>query len=255
MTSIVTICERWPIVLEDPKPGHEEWFADWILKAPHKRAPTLTAAWFVYNALVDIIPPNEVQSVVEYFGGIGAHALIIENVYSPNYHRVSEYSKEAVQHLERTLSAMPPFDVRLADAYVPSLDWEGFPDLVSLDFGDLTAWKTKKRSDLHRGLLDRVFAREPRAVVITDVAARYLHLHRNRYESLLGPGSCESYGSYLVAFTNRLRALYGYKLAVGCYRKSWSSVWALVPENTMIPDSPGLGWNETPDSPIGIEVL
>lgn len=254
MTAIVSVCEKWAIRLEEPAPDHEEWFADWILKAPHKRAPTLTAAWHVYHSLASLVPPDEVNTVVEYFGGVGGHALIIEDVYAPRYHRVSEYSREAVEHLERTFDSQPSISVHLADAYVPSQDWEGSPDLVSLDFGDLTAWKTRE-GEPHRALLDRVFAKEPKAVVFTDVAARYMHLHRSRYESLLGPGTCESYGSYLRAFTDRLRALYGYRLATGRYRQRWSSVWALVPEETLPPNPGLLGWRETPDLPVGLEVF
>lgn len=235
------ICERWDMEIAVPATEHNEWFLDWVLRAPTKAGVHLTAGWHAYQSLLRVYGPGDIYDAVEYFGGMGAQALMIQHLFDPSQHTVMDYAPEAALHMRTVLPDW--VEVRQADAYHSFVR----ADLVGLDFGDLTAWKTRD-GEPHRVLMDRVFAAEPKAVVLTDIACRYLHLHQKRYETLLGPDTCGSYGTYLRALLARIEALYGYSLVAGFWDR-WSTVMALVPSDKVT--GPG-ELVETPESPRGL---
>lgn len=230
----LTICERWNMTVADP---NESWFLEWALRSPKDAGIHLTAGLKCYEMAADL----DIYSAVEYFGGIGAQSLMIQDLFRPEDHVVMDYSPEAARHLAR-LGGKWVSD--WADSYEPRNYRTA--DLVGLDFGDLTVWKTRE-GEKHRELMNRVFDGEPQAVVLTDVACRYLHLHRERYETLLGAGTCATYPSYLDALADRLEALYGYVMVGGFYHR-WSTVM------TLVPDGPRGVFVPTPESPIGLQV-
>jgi hypothetical protein len=228
------ICEQWSMELPEPVPG-DPWFVDWALRSPKQAGQHLTAGFHAYTEIKDI----QVETAVEYFGGIGAQALMIESIFAPKQHLVMDWSIEATAHLKNLgLNALQ------ADSYRPRNTVKA--DLVGLDFGDLTVWKTRQGD--HAELLDRVFLLEPKAVVLTDVAGPHLHLHRERYEALLGSGSCVDYPTYLQAFADLIAERWGYELQAGFYHR-WSTVMALVPQRTTGKFEP------TPATPVGLELL
>jgi hypothetical protein len=244
---VANICERWGMTLR-PEVTSDEWFLDWVLRSPKEAGHHLTAGWLAYSSLKNVYTDDAIQTVTEYFGGMGAQSLMIQELFFPDAHTVGDYSAQAVDHLRRELPEA--VTVRQHDAYGPEPDPPMFADLVGLDFGDLTAWKTRDGQP-HRKLLDRVFEKDPMAVVFTDISCRYLHLHRERYESLLGAGTCDTYPHYLEALLNRFQLLYGYTLCAGYYDR-WSAVMALVPDGYE-PEDAHL-W-PTPAEPVGLELL
>lgn len=229
--------------IEGPTPGRNEWFLDYVLRSPKEAGKHLTAGWMAMNSLKEIYRGDEIKTCWETFGGMGAQALMAERLFNLRSHFVGEYSQDAVDHLQTVLPQK--VTVRLEDAYKSN----PASDLILLDFGDLTAWKTRD-GEPHRLLLDRVFMKDPQAVVFTDIACRYLHLHKQRYESLLGSGSCESYETYLHALLGRLEGLYGYSLVAG-YMDRWSTVMALVPSDF----EPDGQLHLTPEFPKGLELM
>lgn len=216
LTDTIRVFDKWDIEL--PEPSANPWFLDWYLRSPGEVHKHLRAGWIAYQSISSL----EVNSATEYFGGIGAQSRMIQELWSPERHYVFDYNKDAAEHLRNTLP--PPIVAWQADSYDPASFRPA--DLVGLDFGDLTVWRTRD-GELHRQLLDRVFASEPQAVVLTDIAGPRLHLQRERYETLLGEGTCGSYESYLHALLVRLEALYGYTCAGGAYHR-WSAVMALT---------------------------
>lgn len=244
MTIIANIVEKFVMEIEEPEEGHEEWFLDWVLRSPRNAGRHLTAGWLGLNRLAQFYRNNEIRSCEEWFGGMGAQALMANYLFDLRIHSVGEFSHDAVSHLRRVL---PPYTAFYRDAYDRTQP-VNVMDLQILDFGDLTAWKTRD-GEKHRELLDAVFATSPKAVLLTDIACRYLHLHRERYETLLGAGTCGSYEDYLHAFQLRLQALYGYTPVVTHWDR-WSAVMALVPEGS----APG-PLVPTPDSPVGLELF
>jgi hypothetical protein len=235
----LTICERWTQYVEPPT---EKWFLDYVVRSPRDSGTHLTAGWHAYQTLLEETVIDDVHSAFEFFGGMGAQSLMIQHLFAPTQHSAMDNSEEAVAHI---LAHVPGVSAWQGDSYDPS--WEHRSDLVGLDFGDLTVWKTRE-GEKHRGLLDRVFQSRPGGVVLTDVACRYLHLHRERYETLLGAGTCATYPSYLDALADRLEELYGYVMVGGFYHR-WSTVMALAPEGKRVPFVP------TPASPVGLEVI
>lgn len=237
----LTICEKWTQYVEQPT---EKWFLDYVVRSPKDAGIHLTAGLLAYQAVDHAYPKrNSITTAVEYFGGMGAQSLMIQDLFDPVEHFAYDYSAEAVAHIKAQVPGVMALHVDSYDAtlHMPS-------DLVGLDFGDLTVWKTRE-GEQHRDLLDRVFAGEPKGVVLTDIACRYLHLHRERYENLLGAGSCATYETYLEALSDRLEALYGYVM-VGGFHHRWSTVMALVPAGV----SQRQAFVPTPASPVGLQV-
>lgn len=249
-TIIARICEKWIMDLEQPEGDHDEWFLDWVLRSPRQAGIHLTAGLCAYQAVREAYGPKGIRTVREYFGGMGAQSLMIEDLFQPSYHAVYDYSFEATQHLKRVLSAEVIVEQR--DSYEKPM-FRDSQDLVGLDFGDLTAWKVfVSTRHPHRALLDNVvFSAEPRAVVLTDIACRYLHLNRDKYEEALGAGTCDTYEDYLAAFAAKLESVYGYRLLAG-FSHRWSTVMALVPQDLL--ENPGV-IVPTPDRPVGLELF
>lgn len=236
----LTVLEKWTMYAQDPS---DKWFLDYVVRSPRQAGIHLTAGWHAYKAVADV--GIEADTAFEFFGGMGAQSLMIQELFHPTHHSVVDFSLEAVTHITKNIPAVAAWQ---GDSY--SAGWLHRSDLVGLDFGDLTVWKTRE-GEQHRNLLDRVFAGAPKAAVLTDIAAPHLHLHRERYETLLGPGSCASYPLYLEALADRLEILYGYRVLAGFYDR-WSTVMALVPgfSETNAPR-----FVPTPASPVGLTVI
>lgn len=236
------ICENWDMKLPDM--NGNEWFLNWVLRDPNQVSHHLTAGWMAWRALSLTYAADGASSAREYFGGIGAQSLMIEDLFDPDDHDVMDRAPAAVKHL---LSVLPVAQVYEADSYDPKNTEQA--DLVGLDFGDLTAWRTRP-GEKHYDLLDRVFTLEPAGVVLTDVAGPRLHLHKSRYESLLGKGTCIDYPTYLGALADRIEDLWGYSLVAGFWHR-WSTVMALVPTGA----APRGVFVPTPESPVGLVLL
>lgn len=243
MTKIL-VAEQWEMALPDPDPDNP-WYLDWTLKSMPSISRSVTTGWHAYRSLVGLQLP--IYSAREYFGGIGAQTLIIRDMFTTIAdHTVMDYAPGSAAHLRKVLP--DSVHVRQGDAYDRSTTFPA--DLVALDFGDMTVKKTDAGQP-HRALMDRVFHLNPRAVVVTDVAASRLHLHRKLYEGLLGDGACESYETYLRALMVRFQVLYGYVVVAGFYHRGAAKL-ALVPDDVL--DMPG-PISPTPESPVGLKLV
>lgn len=243
------VCEKFMMDIPDQVDG-DPWFLDWAARSPKQVSNHITAGYHAYAMVGAAYDPDvDIVTVREYFGGVGAQSLIIQDMFHPKAHRISDYSPASVKHLEGLMRSKRGVACIQADAY--DLSFFSHADLVGLDFGDLTVWKTRD-GEKHRKLLDRVFVNgRPKAVVLTDIAARYLHLHRERYETVLGAfGSCSSYEKYLEAFALRLQAIYGYQLVAG-FGDRWSTVMTFVPEEV---PTEQFGFQAIPEKPIGLTI-
>lgn len=257
-THIAHVAEQFTMNLEESAPGDEPWYIDWAIKNPGKISKSVTVGWYAYQSLLSVYDPQEITSCWEPFGGIGAQSLMIRGLFPDlRHHSVGEYTPQAVAHLKRVLPK--GVEVEEADAYDsrPHLPC----DLVALDFGDFTCWKTREGQQ-HRLMLDWVFDdprrarllgrddQDTKAVVLTDVAGPRLGLHRSRYEALLGTGSCADYPSYLVALADLLEEMYDYVMIAGFYHHGAAKM-AFVPKavgdrGVFVP---------APPSPVGLEIL
>lgn len=252
-THIAHIAEQFTMPLEESPPGAEPWYIDWAIKNPGKISKSVTVGWYAYQSLLSVYDAHEIRSAWEPFGGIGAQSLMIRGLFPDlAQHFVGEYTDRAVDHLRRVL----PAGVRVLrqDAYTSR---PKYADLVGLDFGDFTCWKTREGQP-HRALMDQVFGTAPyeepetvaKAVVLTDVAGPRLGLHRSRYEALLGTGTCADYPSYLDALADLLEETFGYTMIAGFYHHGAAKM-ALVPSDA---GDRGI-FVPAPPSPVGLEIF
>lgn len=233
----------------------EPWYLDWVLQKPKNFSLSITAGYHAYDSLLDVYNPENIGSALEYFGGIGAQSLIIQDLFQPVRHVVADYAEESAEMLRRVLRDTNAYVLR-QDAYAEdALDPNA--DLIGLDFGDLTCWKTREGLP-HRLLMDRVFGAYPKGVVLTDVAGPRLGLQRDRYETLLGVGRCGSYRDYLQALCEYLGDIYGYELQAGYYVNRVAKL-AFVPEGYRRPTRRAIGEHfplyPIPAEPVGLEVF
>lgn len=220
-------------------------FLHWALKETKAVSGHLTRSWHALDAIRKRYPNGEIQTAMEYFGGMGAHSLMVEEMFTPSHHWVNDFSAEAVAHLRANLPSS--IDVNEGDAYKKATFRQS--DLVVFDCGDLTIWKIRE-NELPRIALDRIFEARPKAVMITDIAAPYLHLQVQRYETILGEGTCKTYEGYLNALLDHFEREYGYVLLEGYWHR-WSAVMSLVPKEVetrgqLLP---------TPESPVGLQLF
>lgn len=247
----LSICERWLVPAPAVRAGRAPWFYDWARTRTAEVSAHLTAGYCAYRSLGLVYEPGEIVTAREYFGGLGAQSLMIQERFTPEEHTVLDLSPDAVHHLSDLLLTYfrhRPVRVHQADSYDPGTYRPA--DLVGLDFGDLTAWRLRP-GEAQRTLLDRVIAGKPKAVVLTDVAGPRLHLHRERYSQVLHtqPERIRSYAAYLEGLTDWMRAHYGYHPVRGYYHR-WSAVIAFVPE----PRATDSGLLQpVPDRPVGLE--
>lgn len=241
--SRAVICERWEMPLAEHG-GTSRWFVDWVRRDAKQASAHVTAGYCAYRALSLVYTPDDLRTAEEFFGGLGCQSLIVNGLWRPEQHTIHEQHPSGVEHLR---GLMPWADVWQSDSY--TVEPTG-ADLVGLDFGDLTAWRLRE-GQAHRRLLDAVFSRKPKAVVLTDIAGPRLHLHRERYGAVLGAESLPGYPTYLEALVRWFQTTYDYALVRGYWQK-WSTVLALVPAANFI----GLGaLNPVPEGPRGIEIV
>jgi hypothetical protein len=227
------ICERWPMQLSAPNgEDSEPWFIDWVLRQKGQASKHVTAGFHAYRSLLGM----EFTTASELFGGMGCQSLIIHHLFHPAVHYVQDSHPGACAHLEQL--GIPGLGVHNAD----SLTGAPLAELIGLDFGDLTIHRAKTD---YKPTLDIVFAAQPKAVVLTDIAGARLHLQKDRYEALMPFADCSTYAGYLQGLGTYLESTYGYGIRVCCYH-NWSAVMSLVPSpgNTII--------HPVPARPVGI---
>lgn len=116
----------------------------------------------------------QIESAVEYFGGVGIFSTIIQQVLHPSRHLVFELDADCVAQL-RTIEGL---QVAQGDAHETMGSVDG--DLVVLDFPVCTLRTVAEWP------LERIAALHPRYIVVSDTALRRLGLHRAMYSRLAG---------------------------------------------------------------------
>lgn len=236
----IRICEKWD--LPTPVAKHNEWFADWALRKPNEVSRHITMG---YHALQEV-RSLDIQSVYEPFGGIGAQALIIEDMWPTARHYIRDNSWSAVSYLAENLIPRPGLVVMHGSSYDPINFVKA--DLQVADVGDLTASRWTQKP--YEAFLEHTFSSGAKAVILTDIAGRLLHLHKSTYSRLLGQ-EITNYNEYLYAQGSLVEDRFGYT-AIKSFFHHWSSITVFVPfdeatgVHTLVPCPPG---------PRGLEIL
>lgn len=235
----VQIAEQWQMSIPEGVGGT---FGEWVFRSPKDSTRRIAASYMVYEDLAALNP--HIETAHEYFGGVGAQSLMIEHFFAPQRHTIWDRSPEAVEHLKRV---MPYADVSLVE---DSFVLHEPADLVALD-EVFTVWKTRHGQPF-RELMDEVFKSQPVAVELTENAATRLHLHRERYDQLLGSGASATYETYLEALEGYLEYEFGYGIATGYYYHGGAKMILMPAEEVVLPG----GFKPLPENHIqGVEVL
>lgn len=200
MLKTALICEKWNIVLDDQ--GKSGFFQYMEPNEISRRSAAME--WLLEDL------PHAIK-VVEYFGGVGVQSVIIQGLLKPKTHHIFELDEDCIRQLKMLYDGNPFITVALGDAKETMGTIEA--DLVMLDYHNMTAkhleeWETQ---------LTAVFAKKPRWVELTDIAARYLHLHRPLYSSILG-AEVTDIQSYIRGISCYLWRKYGYSISKAAYK-------------------------------------
>jgi hypothetical protein len=169
---------------------------------------------------------------------------MLEEIFPTARHTVRDFSLSAVRYMAENLPLREGLEILSGSTYEPNNFVTA--DVQVADVGDLTA--TRWNLAPYRSWLDHTFTSGAKAVVITDIAGRLLHLHRATYSGAL-ESPVETYEEYLEALEDMVFRRYGYKAVTTFYHR-WSAItvffldplWSIAP----IP---------CPATPIGLEIL
>lgn len=238
---MIRICEKWDMAT--PVAAHNEWFGDWLNRKPHEVSRHITMGW---HALQELRVLEDVASVHESFGGIGAQALMAEELWPTAQHTVNDFSLSAVKYMVQNLRMREGLEIRNVSSYDPKRFVRA--DVQIADVGDLTA--TRMNLPPYRAWLDHTFGSGAKAVVLTDIAGRLLHLHRETYSRVLGQ-PVETYEQYLGALGRMVLHRYGYAPTKTFYHR-WSAITVFLPK----PNYDVVHYlTQCPATPIGLEIV
>lgn len=196
MTTVATevlVCDRWPLTLRPGSGGHFAYL---------NTISSKNTACFL--ALLDGM--THVNSVVEYFGGVGLFATVVQQVLHPLLHRVYDLDGDCVAQLQ----SLPQISAAQGDAHALMGTVKG--DLQVLDFPVATI--------RHHGEWPwaAVFERRPRYVVFSDTALRRIGLHRALYSGIFGV-PVHSHEDYVRAYSRFMWDRYGYRVTMEAHHQ------------------------------------
>jgi hypothetical protein len=189
-------------------------FMYWAMQRPAFAQAHAARQLYVLNQL-NVMRPGKgsITTVNEFFGGVGIGSAIVQKLFQPTRHCVFEVDAQCLEHLQRQ-SFSPGLSVQYGDAVDTMLEC-GYADLMFCDFPkfnplDMSGWQAQ---------LDHVFGLRPKAVYLNDTSFWSRHLHQERYAGPLNKAALRSDGEYIMAYSEKMHADYGYAvLAVAIHR-------------------------------------
>jgi hypothetical protein len=243
MSLTALVCEKWKMDLHTPAgPPGEQWFLNWVMRKPKQSSVHVAAGWAAIKTARTHLASNPPQTAAEYFGGMGCWSIMLQHAFNLHTHNIIDSSALAVQHMQQALAGFPTAHVKQDDAYSARMK----ADLAVLDCGDMTAHRAINYSPL-RNLLSDVFAQQPGAVILTDIAGPRLHLHRQLYARLLNH-NCNTYTQYMRGLHTYLHQTYNYGM-LKCYMHTWSGVMVLQQGHAQLTSD---AITHVPQLPIGL---
>ena len=189
------ICDKYDLEVADIPAPHERGYRPY-----HTRSVwDISREAICKEALFKVMSPP--RTVVEYFGGLGIAASLLRGVYNPTVHPVYELDSNLCGHLISN-----GFDAICVDSF-KKIVTDGAYDLADVDF-DIATALSMSRSPVSE-FLDCLFKAGHRQIIITDAAISKLHLHKERYGTLLGGG--------IVKLEDYLNLLSHYFYRIGGY--------------------------------------
>lgn len=208
------LCGKWKVSFDFKKDQNEKEtnlyersYVHFLLNHPDLvSAKCLATEWL----FTDLVPSS--LNAIEYMGGIGIQATILENLLKPDKHLVLDRDKVCCEQLrlngfksqvaefsnaDETTSTKVKYEVKLVD----------FPASSVLNMPQ----KWPKFYSL--------FSSSPELVVWTDTSvARPIQLHGKRYSKVMNCGPLNSHEDYVRNYSRYLYERFGYSIARAAFR-------------------------------------
>lgn len=154
--------------------------------------------------LLNELNSKGIDTVVEYFGGVGINSLMAQKLLNPSYHIIYDLDEKCIKHLKKNFKK-----VVKTNSYkiIGSNNYNNC--LYDMDFNSFTAKQFIDNDKNIQDSLTQTFKRKPKAVILTDSALPYLHLNKKIYEKILGLGINHEM-DYIIGFSKLLKNKYNY---------------------------------------------
>lgn len=166
------------------------------------------------------------SSATEYFGGIGVQSTLVRKILAPREHYIFDIDLDCVEQLDYLFGKVAK--VSKGDAKELMLKDDPDSDLVLLDFPNMTARHFGSWGDQFHN----VFRKLPEYVTVTDIAYRYLHLHKPLYSTVLEK-KIDTVEDYINATSKYFRVRFDYNVEKAAVRNG--ACYLLLSKNNVEP--------------------
>lgn len=164
----------------------------------------LEALKFIYTY---IDKHDKINSVVEYFGGIGISGELIQNVFKPKNHIILEKDKECINILKQKFEGNSSVKIIECNSLEKMGDYRC--EYISLDFPSYSLLKLSRNIDMFK----KIFDLSPKYVDITDTIFSYIGVHRKIYSDIVKKNII-TFNDYIEEYSNFVEKNFGYKIIV-----------------------------------------
>jgi hypothetical protein len=189
-------------------PERQRSYAHYVATKPDMVAAKCLATEWLIQTL-----PKE-KSIVEFFGGVGFFATLVENIIHPIDHFIFEINDVCVTQLRECFKKNKNVHVDSGDARKTILDFNC--DILSLDFPNFTILDLREGHRWQKQF-HHVFSIDAEAIVFTDTSPSYFSIHKDRYSQFFDK-KLNSVRDYVLSFSEYLYKRYGYSVTNAAYR-------------------------------------
>lgn len=161
-----------------------------------------------------IAKEHKVNTIIEYFGGLGICSKIFQAILKPHRHIIIDWDTNCFETLRTNLGNLNGVELLNQNAMKYRLN--DFVDLAFLDFDKFSVLHLDERADVNRWF-NNIF-RWSKYILISDSSIAKFHLNKQTYRDLFDK-TINSFEDYLSCFSNYLFGLYGYHIGY-CYHFS-----------------------------------
>lgn len=207
----IQICNEYLINMDesDVVDGAEEPFLQFLL-GNSARIRQLSRFTWCYNNIIQYVANSgeEINTVVEYFGGLGRTATIVQYLVHPDKHILYDYNTGCYNHLTELFRDNPRVKVIYADSL-------NLPEYLNAEFiiYDCPKFTIQAFYDDNRkhkiDTLAKIFKNKPKFVTVTDTALGYLHFHKENWSKLVNK-PIETSNDYISAISSEFSERFGY---------------------------------------------
>jgi len=220
----VLLCQKYEMYIENAPIGVESEELPMFQHLTEKRLPELALfTWCHEKAIQYVKSAHDVDSVVEYFGGIGRDSTIIQEELCPSSHTVIDINHAQCAHLKSLTRTYPDMVVLERDSFQCAGEYSA--DFVIWD-AEFTLHQFMVNDEL-RDAMARAANGHEKCIMMSDKGPSRLNLNKNVYSRDSGI-DIRDVDDYTYAVSLMLLRVLGHSITyVARYRKM--SVYVLEP--------------------------